>query len=309
MAIEKFKLLYIDDHPQTREWMKMMLEDDVSEFLVASNGQEGLDIYDMYEPDIILSDIDMPIMDGLSMAKKIKEKDKEKPILIMSAFDEKDILVKAIDIGIDYFIAKPVDMDKLMEKLEHIAKDLQNKIDSDKLKKKELQTLFDLAHYDTLTNIPNRFLFDIRLEEVISKTKRKNTVFSLFFIDLDNFKNINDTYGHVAGDKILCFVSENIQSVIRKEDFFARIGGDEFVLIIEDIDDEKYISKLAKKILKVSSKSLECQGKNINVTASVGIARFPKDSDLKKELLHLSDTAMYMVKKAGKSSYVYVSDL
>ena len=77
MAIEKFKLLYIDDHPQTREWMKMMLEDDVSEFLVASNGQEGLDIYDMYEPDIILSDIDMPIMDGLSMAKKIKEKDKE----------------------------------------------------------------------------------------------------------------------------------------------------------------------------------------------------------------------------------------
>jgi len=308
MNLKNFSLLYVEDDTHAQEWMKLVLEDDVKEFLQASNGAEGLEVYKKHKPDIVLSDINMPVMDGLTMAEAIKEIDSDQHVLIMSAFDDRDTLMKAINVGIDFFIPKPIDVEKLMEKLTKIAQNLQNRIDAQKLKEQEMKNLYNLAHYDTLTKIPNRVLFDMRLDEAISKAKRKGTPFSIFFIDLDDFKKINDNYGHAAGDVILQTISENVKKVIRVEDTFARISGDEFSLIIEDMDDDVYIETLAKKILEATSTTIHYYGDDISITCSVGISRFPYDSDSKKELLFLADSAMYKAKQLGKAKYFYVKE-
>jgi len=305
MLINNFTLLYVEDEVEAQEQMKMMLEDDVKEFYQAFNGEEGLKLFKELNPDIILTDINMPLLDGLSMSQEIKNIDDEKPIIIMSAFDDRKTLLRALNMGIDYFTPKPIDMDIVNRKLEKIAKHLQNKIDAENARKKEMEYLQHMAHYDILTKVPNRFLFDLKLDQAISRAKRNDSVVLLFFIDLDNFKSINDTYGHGGGDIVLKTVSKNIQNVIRKEDTLARISGDEFSVIIEDITDMQYIDTLAKKIIEASSTSIDFEGKKISITCSVGISKFPHDSIHKKELIHFADIAMYKAKHKGKATYEY----
>ncbi len=308
MLLENFTLLYIEDDLDAQERMKMMFEDDVKEFYQAYNGEEGLRVYEEKKPDIILTDINMPVLDGLSMAKEIKQKDKQQPIIVMSAFDDRATLLEAINIGIDYFTPKPIDMEILYDRLNTIAQNLQNKIDAQNAKKREMEELYALAHYDTLTKISNRFFFHIKLDEIISKAKRYNSKFTLFFIDLDDFKQINDTYGHAAGDKVLESVADNVKKVLRLEDTFARISGDEFSIIIENIDDKEYIETLATKIIKAASIPVTLNDTTIHITCSVGISRYPKDSSSKEELLHLADLAMYKAKQQGKCNFAYATN-
>jgi diguanylate cyclase (GGDEF)-like protein len=303
MALKNFTILYVEDNKDAQEQLKMILEDDVKEFYQAYNGKEGLAIYKEKNPDIILTDINMPILDGLKMAKEIKDIDSKQPILIISSFDEKDNLLNAIEIMVDAFITKPIDIDILERKLKQVSKTLKDR----KEIQTKLDTLHNLAHYDTLTNIPNRFLFDIKLDQAISKATRHNSNVALFFIDLDNFKNINDAYGHKMGDKVLIHVTNNIKKVIRQEDTLARIGGDEFSLIIEDVSDKNYIDILAKKILNSVSTPLKYDNKTIDISCSIGISIFPLNSSSKDELIDLADHAMYKAKKDGKKDFSYHS--
>jgi len=299
MLSSNFTLLYVEDNVEAQEQMKMILEDDFKEFYQAFDGAEGLEIYKEKRPDIIISDINMPILDGLSMAKEIKAMDKYQVILIVSAFDDKSMLLESINIGIDYFIPKPVNIDILNERLDIISKNLQNKLDLENARNKEMTLLYDLAHIDSLTQIPNRFSFEMKLEEAITRAKRNNSIFTLFFIDLDHFKAVNDTYGHSAGDEVLKAVSNNIKNIIRTDDVFARIGGDEFALIAENFKEKKDIEILKRKILEVTP-CLKFEDKDICVSYSVGVSIFPRDGDSKKELLHLADLEMYKVKKSRK---------
>ena len=305
MLTNNFTLLYVEDDEQAQEQMKMMLEDDVKEFYQAFDGEEGLALYKKVNPDIVLTDINMPFLDGLSMSKEIKKINDDTPIIIMSAFDDRKTLLNALNIGIDYFTPKPIDMDIVNERLEKIAKHLQNNIDAENARKNELNNLRHMAHYDTLTEVPNRFLFNLKLDKALARAKRNKSSVALFFIDLDNFKGINDSYGHGGGDIVLKTVSKNIQNIIRKEDTLARISGDEFSVIIEDITGIQYIDHLAKKILKASSNKIEFNNKIINMSCSIGISKFPNDSMDKKELIHFADTAMYKAKNSGKATYEY----
>lgn len=308
MNSNNFTLMYVEDDYLAQEWMKMMLEDEFKEFYQAFDGEDGLDIYKEYKPDIIISDVNMPTLDGLDMAKKIKEIDRNQPIIIMSAFDDRDTLLKAINIGIDYFTPKPVDMDILNNKLNTIVEHLSNKIAAEELKQQEIDNLYYLAHYDMLTEIPNRFLFDVTLDQAIARSSRMKSEVTLFFIDLDNFKNINDTYGHAGGDTVLTTVTKNIKKVIRVEDTFARISGDEFALIIENMETQEYISTLAQKVIEASSKSIDINGKKISISCSIGISRFNHDASTKTELLRTADIAMYQAKQMGKSCYAYYNE-
>jgi diguanylate cyclase (GGDEF)-like protein len=303
MTLKNYTILYVEDNKDAQEQLKMILEDDVKEFYQAYNGKEGLALYKEKNPDIILTDINMPILDGLKMAKEIKDIDSQQPILIISSFDEKNNLLNAIEIMVDAFITKPIDMDILERKLKQVSKTLEHKREM----QTKIDTLHNLAHYDTLTNIPNRFLFDIKLDQAISKATRHNNNVALFFIDLDNFKNINDAYGHKMGDKILIHVANNIKKVIRQEDTLARIGGDEFSLIIEDVSDKNYIDILAKKILNSVSTPLKYDNKTIDISCSIGISIFPLNCSSKDELIDLADHAMYKAKRGGKKDFSYHS--
>ncbi|GEM_PF-1678922 len=305
MTLNELTLLYVEDDPETQERIKMLLEEDVKAFYQAYDGAEGLDLFKTLSPDIVVTDINMPQLDGLGLSKAIRQINKECPIILITAFDDKETLKKAIEIGVDAFITKPVDVEILYEKLEQIAQELKNKKELRIQKDREMENLFRLAHYDTLTNIPNRFLFEVKLDQAISRCNRQGGAVTLFLIDLDDFKEINDTYGHQAGDEVLRHVAKNILSVVRKEDTLARLGGDEFALIVENVIDQSYLDTLAKKIIESVSQPLQFKGKTLTFSCSVGIARYPQDCDEKDELYHCADVAMYKAKHLGKKGYAF----
>jgi len=168
--------------------------------------------------------------------------------------------------------------------------------------------LFHQAHYDSLTTLPNRYLFQDRLEQAIERAKRNNLNVAVLFIDLDRFKNINDSLGHTIGDELLIEVSKVLLRCARSYDSVARFGGDEFTVVISDVnDDEVYLQseKLARRIIETISLPISIKDHKFNITSSIGIAMFPGDADNINDLLKNADTAMYEAKNISVGNFQY----
>ncbi|MFV1985621.1 MAG: diguanylate cyclase domain-containing protein, partial [Thiohalomonadales bacterium] len=161
------------------------------------------------------------------------------------------------------------------------------------------------AHHDALTNLPNRTLFLLRLNHAIEQAKRKNKKLALLFMDLDNFKVINDTQGHEAGDQVLKVAAQKMKDCVREADTLARLGGDEFVLLVDDVDDDVELRHIADKFLSAFETPIEISGKIYTLTTSIGISLYPADGKSADMLLQTSDTAMYEAKARGRNTYVY----
>lgn len=164
-----------------------------------------------------------------------------------------------------------------------------------------------MAFYDSLTKLPNRTLFMRKLDEEIEWAKRNNSNGAVFFIDLDNFKNINDTLGHNYGDKLLVYLSKKLKRLITSEDIICRLGGDEF-LLIHACSDCVEMERYAKKLLDLFDNSFEIDNKEMYVTASIGIAIYPKDGEDSSEILKNADFAMYKAKELGKNRFAFYNE-
>ncbi|GAB1262722.1 GAF domain-containing protein [Aurantivibrio plasticivorans] len=162
-----------------------------------------------------------------------------------------------------------------------------------------------LATHDELTGLPNRGLFSELLDQAIASAKRKKLAFAVMFIDLDGFKRINDFLGHAAGDKLLQIVSARMKSALRESDVVARLGGDEFVILLNDAYDTQAIDIVANKILEVARQPVEVLGQECQVSASMGIARYPLNGKNKIDLMKNADAAMYLSKAKGKNTFEY----
>ncbi|MCK5662949.1 MAG: EAL domain-containing protein, partial [Thiotrichaceae bacterium] len=183
------------------------------------------------------------------------------------------------------------------------------KITEQQLKRNEL-SLHHLAHHDTLTELPNRLLLVDRLRQSIKKAERASAGLAVMFIDLDHFKEINDSLGHSIGDQLLQAVAARLKETIRKEDTAARLGGDEFTIILEQLEDSKYASKLAEKLLLAFKKPLKLRDREITITLSIGISLFPEHGNDTETLLRNADSAMYRTKNEGRNGFsMYTEDL
>jgi diguanylate cyclase (GGDEF)-like protein/PAS domain S-box-containing protein len=164
-----------------------------------------------------------------------------------------------------------------------------------------------LAHYDALTGLPNRSLFFDRLSQAIALSKRSSEHIALFFLDLDRFKPVNDTYGHAVGDLLLKAVAERMLACVRESDTVARIAGDEFTVILNRIAERADVAHVAEKIIKALSEPFQLEGHVVQIGASIGIAIYPGDSQNEHELVKLADTAMYDAKNQGRNAYRFHS--
>ena len=160
-----------------------------------------------------------------------------------------------------------------------------------------------MAYYDSLTKLPNRTSFISYLNEQLELAKNENAEGAVFFIDLDNFKNINDTMGHDYGDKLLIYLAKKIENWIEEEDIICRLGGDEFILLHPNANESE-VRSYAKNFLKLFNKAFKIDGKHIYVTASIGIALYPKDGTDSNTILKNADAAMYKAKELGKNRFV-----
>jgi|GEM_PF-1273656 len=184
----------------------------------------------------------------------------------------------------------------------HLAQCIIHDVSEHKAIEKRLQ---HLAHHDPLTGLPNRILFRDRLQHALHKAQRNNTLLALCFFDLDHFKSINDSFGHDAGDRVLTCIAERLEKTIRASDTAARLAGDEFVVILEDLEHQDLIQPIASKILSRINQPITVARQQVRVTSSLGISLYPLDTLDSDTLLNQADTAMYRAKKNGSGLEFY----
>lgn len=169
------------------------------------------------------------------------------------------------------------------------------------------EKLDHIAHHDILTDLPNRLLLNERLEHALRRADRHNTKLAVCFLDLDHFKHINDSMGHLTGDMLLQAVTERLKQTSRQDDTIARVGGDEFVFLLEDISREEDAVVAAQKLLAAFKNSFLIDHQEIHITASLGICIYPRDGDDVDKLLRNADAAMYRAKEEGRNTYQFYS--
>ena len=229
------------------------------------------------------------------------------------AFKDEKFPEKNLEKFIEFVNASYYESDQEKDFLEHTLETSFQEMKElyEELKQKSQTTLAkseqrykELAMKDSLTGILNKFAFQEELNRIISNSKRTNTKFALLFLDLDHFKEVNDTYGHDIGDKLLQEVTNRVLANIRTEDVFARIGGDEFVLILTNIKNDT-LEKLVKKAIILFRKPWIIGNIKLNVTTSIGVTIFPDHADNEIELMKKADIAMYKSKELGRNQIMY----
>ncbi|TMH50103.1 MAG: EAL domain-containing protein [Betaproteobacteria bacterium] len=175
-------------------------------------------------------------------------------------------------------------------------------------RKQDEERIHFLANHDALTSLPNRAMFNDVLNLAIQNARRYNRNFAVLFIDLDRFKNINDTLGHEAGDRLLQEMGARLTLTVRASDVVARLGGDEFVVLVQEVSEAKQVEAVARKVLFTLVKPMVIQGQECRVTASIGICMFPAEAQDEHALMKNADIAMYRAKEDGKNTYKFYSE-
>jgi len=185
--------------------------------------------------------------------------------------------------------------------------DITELIETEKLLQEQNKKLNHQANHDMLTNLPNRMLFQDRLSEIIKSSTRNQEQFALLFIDLDQFKTINDSLGHNIGDEVLIQTAQRLQSVLRTEDTLARLGGDEFTIILKDVKSIQSASTVAQKIIAIMKEPIIVHSHSLFVSSSIGISMFPEDAQSSANLIKFADAAMYKAKDEGRDNFQFYS--
>jgi len=165
-----------------------------------------------------------------------------------------------------------------------------------------------LAHHDVLTNLPNRLLFNNKLRESLEKAQKEEKFLAVLFIDLDHFKEINDSFGHDTGDVVLQIVTKKLLDNLETTDTLARLGGDEFAIIVENINNETAVAQMTQKIINLFSEPILLDGYPFYISCSIGISLFPEDDEDASNLLKYADTAMYKAKDNGRNCYAFYQE-
>ena len=328
------KILVVDDTTANLVAMRRLLAHSGAQILEASSGNEALALCLDHEFALILLDVNMPDMDGFEVAALLGETEhlRDTPIIFVTAAYADDLnKLKGYRSGAVDYIAKPIN-DVILQSKVHVFLDLY-------AARAELQqTLADLsernqqlvveiaerqrvealvrhqASHDLLTGLPNRMLARDRLHSAIQRANRHRVGFALACLDIDGFKNVNDTHGHAAGDALLQQIAARLTAELRSNDTVARLGGDEFALILEEIDDPQLALQLCRKLCAALGEpyALSVNGLTVEVRigASIGIAPYVPDDrpDADEQLKLAADRAMYEVKRHGKNGCMLVAD-
>ncbi len=295
------KILVVDDSKLSRTITMNALVNLGHQVISASSGEEAISLFKTENVDLILLDV---IMDGLSgfecatALRAIKEKEWIPIIFLSSAIDDESI-AKAIDAGGDDYLSKPFSKITLSAKIKSMERIAEMRHQLIKISEK-LETL---SVTDSLTGLCNRMQFDKTLKDVIAQANRHHHMAALMFIDIDHFKEVNDSLGHPTGDSLLKEISKRLSSCIRTNDFIARIGGDEFAIILREISSIQIAEDVAKKIINAFIPIFSIEHFNLNITSSIGVSCYPSDGDDSTELMKNADSAMYIAKQLGRNQY------
>lgn len=404
--LAEFTVLYVEDDADIRDLLTPLLRRRVRRLYVAEDGEQGLAAFDRHRPDIVISDVLMPQMDGLAMCREIRRRNESTPIILTTALNDTDNLMRAIEIGVDRYVVKPVNAERLLAALENgaervladrtrrlasavleatsdavlitdaggrvvsanpafrritglaeedvIGRDIETLTQRSpggqgaprwgagvswqgelRLRRADEETMIawvsvdpvrdaldrlihhvlllrditelkraeeDIrrkAYHDALTGLPNRLLLADRLEMAIMAAQRSGEQVGVLFCDFDGFKNINDRYGHTAGDRFLQELAARLRGTVRDGDTISRLGGDEFIILLPALKSIDHAEQVAQRVLAVTRQPYVLDGQNVRTSCSIGMAFYPKDADDTDALFKAADSAMYRAKRAG----------
>jgi len=284
----------VDDEKHMQELVKYHLLKNGYEVRVAGNGLEALDAVKQSKPDLIISDVMMPKMDGYEFCKKLREDDETKtiPFIFLTAKGQLPDKIQGLKTGADDYIVKPFNPEELMQMV--------------KARSKRVETYLEIANLDELTGIYNLRYLRERLKEELDKAIKTSQYLAVGFIDIDQFSKVNDTLGHPTGDQVLKRIAEVIKENIRFSDILARYGGEEFVAVLEETDPEDACKVMERVRSAIENERFRYKDKdlNIKVTVSIGIAGYPKNGKVDQELIEKADRALYRAKDMGKNKVI-----
>jgi two-component system cell cycle response regulator len=293
-------ILIVDDQHANVQLLEEMLRD-IGYRCIAStmDPQTVCALHRANHYDLILLDLQMPGMDGFQVMEGLKEIEADGYLPILAITAQPGHKLRALAAGAKDFIAKPFD---LMEAKARIHNMLEVR-----LLYKQLEdygrALESFALHDALTGLPNRRLLFDRLASAIAHARRNKSTMAVMYLDLDGFKQINDSLGHDVGDMLLKMVADRLVNAVRQEDTVARMGGDEFVIALWETGHVEGVAKLVSKVIQAVSQAYLIQGHSVNITASAGVGIYPVHGQDVETLMKSADLALHEAKYSGKNDY------
>jgi diguanylate cyclase (GGDEF)-like protein len=314
------QILVVDDVADNRAILARPFSRRGFNVIEAEDGQTALDLLASREIDIALLDISMPGMDGLDLLRRIRATQPARlPIIMVTARTHTDDAMIAFNLGADDYVTKPVDLPVLIARVEtQLARamaeqqlqqavrkisDLNFEMHLECARRAEAEALaLDRAHHDPLTGLCNRLRFRELLSAELQDLSETANRLALLLIDLDGFKQVNDTHGHAAGDELLTAVAHRLRGCVHETHTIARLGGDEFAVLVPAIDPDD-ATALASRIVEVISMPFNLSQEKVGIGCSVGIT-FARRSQVHPDLLYReADSALYAAKREGRGRW------
>jgi diguanylate cyclase (GGDEF)-like protein len=289
--MRKPKVLVVDDDAFSRTVVAKKIAK-LAEVVEAEDGRSAMShLSTSGVVDLAIVDLEMPNVNGVELIRQIRAQTalKHIPIIVLTANETRGGLENALMAGATSFLLKPLNWDAFGEHIRHI-----------------LELAYRAGHmalHDSLTGLPNRVLLNERLEHALNFGK-PDSIVATYILDLDQFKHVNDTLGHPTGDKLLKMVADRLQLIIRSMDTVARMGGDEFALVLADATKQSDVDAVARRIIEVVSEPYEINGRQVIIGTSVGIAiGQPSQGVLPDQLIRNADVALYKAKREGRGTF------
>jgi diguanylate cyclase (GGDEF)-like protein len=291
---DKIRILIVDDDPSSLNPTTIILQKEGYRVHPTTNVRRALEMVQEAKPDLIISDIKMPEIDGYAFFQQIQDNESTKaiPFIFLSGLGEREARVRGFKTGVDDYLTKPIDPGDLIDRVEAVLL--------------RVERYKDISRLDSLTGALTRKTFEEQLDWEILKSRRENTRFCLVMADLDHFKKVNDTHGHLVGDFVLRSLVAFLQNNLRDEDMVARYGGEEFCIIMPGVE-RSTAGEILERIRKQLSETpfyYEKEDLPITITCSFGVSGFPNDGGTAARLIEKSDAALYQAKRIGRNRVV-----
>lgn len=299
---KNFLILVVDDVTSNLKVVGSILDRVGYCTTFATNGNQALARMEKTQPDLVLLDVMMPEMNGMELCQKLKANPayREIPIIFVTAKTDQESIIEAFEKGAVDYITKPFNAAELQAR---VKIHLELKHTRDELRKTMVK-LEKLAITDPLTEVFNRrYLFQLA-EQEFNRVSRYGSPLSALMIDADHFKQINDSYGHAVGDETLKAIAQTTQGLLRKVDFFGRIGGEEFLAFLPETNIERATHVANRIRSNISNFSLKIQQNSIQITVSIGIATYETRDRKVDDILKRADDALYEAKRRGRNQVV-----
>ena len=302
----KETILIIDDEQDILALLSNLLESEGYNICTASNGREGIHKFQEFNPDLILTDVRMPIMDGLEVLREIKTKGSDTEVIILTGHSDEATAIDCLRHGAyDYFCKPLEDIDVLLTAVRRVLE----KRNLEQKNRSLLRQLEELSIKDPLTGLYNYRHLQTCLDEEIDRCGRYGHTFFILMVDADHFKGVNDSFGHLFGDHVLKEIGELIRSELRSTDQLFRYGGEEFLVIMNEITKSEVVSAVNRLMSAIRYHIFKYDNQKTKITVSMGGALFPEDAQDKVNLIKTADQALYRAKQAGRDRFECCFDI